>query len=153
VVVAPAGWTAAADAPPTGAFPFETRRLVPPGERNAVCMISVLGQDSPKFSQAPMLRTLLKGDCRPYLGSPDEAAKVEIKALAIAGGLGFHADFVDPDLVGKPVVKGTYKTVTPIILSIGTRYLIKATILCDEIGGADYREAIALIESIAIRKE
>jgi hypothetical protein len=66
--------------------------------------------------------------------------------------LGFYANFVDPDLVGKPVKEREYKTATPIILSLGTRYLIKITVLCDEIDGADYRDAIKIVESMAIKK-
>jgi len=40
-----------------------------------------------------------------------------------------------------------------IILSLGTKYLIKVTVLSDEINGADYRDVIKIVESIRIKKE
>jgi hypothetical protein len=55
--------------------------------------------------------------------------------------------------VGKPVVRGSYKTATPIIVGVSSKYLIKITLLCDEIDGADYRDAITVIKSLTIKKE
>jgi hypothetical protein len=49
------------------------------------------------------------------------------------------------------VKPGSYKTATPVLLSLGTKYLLKATILCDEIDGADYREIVKVVESIRIK--
>ncbi len=68
---------------------------------------------------------------------------LKIRDLKINGGLGFYANFVDPDLVGKPVTAGSYKTATPIYVGIGTRYLVKATILCDDLNGADSPRSVA----------
>ena len=117
------------------------------------CLISVMDKDKKEFADAEFLKKLVRGDSRPYVNSPADLAKLEIKELKIKGGLGFHANFVDPDLVGKPVKKGSYKTATPIILSVGSQYLIKITVLCDEIQGVDYQDAIKIIESIAVKKE
>ena len=54
--------------------------------------------------------------------------------------------------MGKPVQKGSYKTATPIIVGVGSKYLIKVTVLCDDINGADYRDAIKIVESIRIKE-
>ena len=98
------------------------------------------------------VKKILRGDSRPYVTSPDDLPKLELKEVKINGGLGFYANFVDPDLVGKPVEKGNYKTATPVILSLGSKYLIKVTVLCDEINGADYRDALKIVESIRVKK-
>src|SRR4030095_6369626 len=98
-------------------------------------------------------KKLLRGDCRLYLGSPNELSKVEVKELKLDGGVAFYANFVDPDLVGKPVVRGSYKTATPMIVSLSSKYLIKITILCDEIDGSDYRDIIAIVKSIKVKNE
>jgi len=51
------------------------------------------------------------------------------EGFEVSGGLGFYANFVDPDLVGKPVKKGEYKTATAGLVSLYTKYLIKITVL------------------------
>lgn len=151
VVVAPAQWKAVADRAPGGAFPFETYRVTPPAGHNAVCLISVFDKDHAEFADPKFLQKLLRGDSRPYVNSPADLAKLEFKELTIQGGRGFYKNFVDPDLVGKPVKAGSYKTATPVLLGLGTKYLLKATILCDEIDGADYREMVKVVESIRIK--
>jgi hypothetical protein len=153
MIVAPNQWTSTTDKSPKGSFPFETYRVEPPASRNAVCLISIFGKDKQEFTDPQLLKKIVRGDSRPYVNSPDELPKLELKELTIHGGLGFYANFVDPDLVGKPMQHGSYKTATPIILCLGSKYLIKVTVLCDEINGADYRDAIKIIESIRIKKE
>ena len=153
IVVAPDQWKSTKDKSPGGSFPFETYRVEPSAGHNSVCLISILARDKPEFADPQLLKRIVRGDSRPYVNSPAELSKVELKELKIKGGLGFYANFVDPDLVGKPVQVGSYKTATPIILSLGSNYLIKVTLLCDEINGADYRDAIKIVESIRAKKE
>ena len=149
IVVAPDGWRSAKDqSPMAAAAAFETFQITPPVGRNAAVLVSILGTNKPQFADPAMLKTILRADCRPYVSAPGELPKVEIKELKISGGVGFYANFVDPDLVGKPVKAGSYKTATPMILSIGTKTLIKATILTDDLNGADQREAMQIVESL-----
>jgi hypothetical protein len=152
-VVAPAQWELGKDRAPAGSFPFETYHIAAPSGRNAMCLITIFAKDKPEFTDAQFLKKLLRGDSRPYVSSPDDSAKMEIKELKIKEGLGFYANFVDPDLVGKPVEKGNYKTATPIILSLGSKYLVKVTVLCDDLSGTDYQDAITIVQSIKIKKE
>gem|GEM_PF-4358982 len=152
VVVAPDSWKATLDTQPGPSFPFETYRVEPVTNRNVVCLISIYDKDKPQFADAAFLKTLVRADSRPYVNSPDELSKIEVKELKMEGGLGFYANFVDPDLAGKPVVRGSYKTATPIIVSLSSKYLMKISLLCDEIDGADYREAISVIKSLKIKK-
>jgi hypothetical protein len=153
VVTTPDQWTSAKDKSPSGAFPFETYRVEAPTNRNAVCLVSIYDKDKQAFAEPQFLKRLLRGDSRPYVSSADDLAKIDIKELKVNGGLGYYANFVDPDLVGKPVQKGSYKTATPIIVGVGSKYLFKISVLCDEINGADYRDAIKIVESIRIKKE
>jgi len=153
IVLAPAQWKVKMDKSPSGPFPFETYRIEPPLARNGVCLISIYDKDKREFADITFLKKLLRGDSRPYVNSPSDLAKVEIKELKIDGGLGFYANFVDPDLVGKPVTRGSYKVATPIIVSLSMKYLIKVTVLCDEVDGPDYRDAMAIVKSIKIKRE
>ncbi len=152
VVVTPEGWNEAAGALAGRPLPFPTVRIAANGDRNAVCLVSILGKNHDEFRNPDVLKQILRGDSRPYLNPGDGLAKVEAKTLPIQAGLGFYANFTDPDLAGKPVHKGSYKTATPIILSIGSDYLIKATILCDDLQGRDYSEALEIVKSIQLEK-
>ncbi len=152
-VVAPAQWALDRYRGPMSSFPFETYRIMATGNRNATCLISIYAKDKPQLVDSEFMKRVLRGDSGPYLNSPADAANMEIKELRIKDGQAFYANFTDPDLVGKPVEKGNYKTATPVILSLGSKYLIKVTVLCDDLGGADYQDAIKIVESIRIKGE
>jgi hypothetical protein len=149
---APDGWTARPDRAKDPFWPFVTIRISPGGERNAVCLISILDKNREEFKDPETLRRILLLDTRPYVPSAEDRKKVEFKKLTIAAGLGFYANFTDPDLVGKPIKKGSYKTATPLVISLGSDYLIKATILCDDLDGPDYAEALKIVESLKVKK-
>jgi hypothetical protein len=103
VVVAPDQWTSKQEKSPTATFPAETYRIAPPVGRHVVCLISILDKDKAEFADPQFLKTISRGDCRPCVSSPDELAKLDLKELKTDGGLGFYANFVDPDMAGKPV--------------------------------------------------
>lgn len=151
VVSTPSGWAVGTPEGPRPGFPFPTTRIVAMGNRNAVCMISVLDRGRPEIADADLLKRILRGDSRPYLASPADAAQLEIKELALTGGgHAYYANFTDPDLVGKPVKKGSYKTATPMIIGIGQDYLLKVTILCDDFASPDYQEALKIVKSLRV---
>jgi hypothetical protein len=147
VVSAPADWQLTKLKPPTP-VPFETYKISPPDARNAACLITLLDTKRQEFADPDFLKMLLKADSRPYVNSATELKNIKIKELKISGGMAFHANFIDPDLVGKPIKKGDYKTATSIMISLGTKYLIKVTVLCDDLDGTDYREALKIVQSL-----
>lgn len=153
VVTAPDGWTAGVDAAPTRSFPFETYHVQPPAGRNANCLVTLYDKDKLLYADPAYLKKWLQRECLPYVKSPADLPKVETKELKISGSRAFYANFVDPDLVGKPVTKGEYKTATPIIISLDDRYLIKISIFCDDLNGADYQDAVKIAQSIALKKQ
>jgi hypothetical protein len=134
-------------------FPFEAFQVVPPGGRNAVCLFSILDKNPPKVATREFLASVVIGDSRPYVSNEGELQKLKPRELKINDGFGFYLNFVDPDLVGKPARNGKYKTATPIILYVGGRYIVKATLLCDDLKGAEYRDLMKIVESINIKKQ
>jgi hypothetical protein len=151
-VTAPKGWQAGKDKPATQKFPFETFHIVPPDKRNATLLITIFANDKPEQTRPEFAKLILRGDCRPYVGSADELPNVKIKEMKLDGGQAFYAEFVDPDLVGKPVKAGSFKTATPLMLTLDARYLIKVTILCDKLDGDDHRDALKIVQSIRLKK-
>src|SRR6266567_6249401 len=93
-VVAPDLWQSAKDRTPDASFPFDTYRLVPPSGRNAECLVSIFDKNRPEFADALFLKKLLRADCLPYVNSPADLSKVEIKEMKIKGGLAYYANFV-----------------------------------------------------------
>jgi hypothetical protein len=152
VVEAPEGWTAAPYKAPDKTLPAETYRVVPPAGRNAECLISIHANHL-AASDPESLKSLLRMGSRPYVKSWKEAQEIECKPMKMNEGTGFYANFVDPDMVDKPVEAGHYKTATPIVLVLASGKPINITLFCDEIGGADYRELIKIAESIKARSE
>jgi hypothetical protein len=153
VVTAPDQWKSEKDKSPTDALAVETYRVAPKGDRNVILMISILKGEQQKTSDPEALKILFRLGCRPYVASAADLPKVELKELKIDGGRGYYANFTDPDLVGKPVKKGSYKTATPMVLSLSSKYLITVTLLCDDLNGNDYKDAFKIAESIRIKKE
>jgi hypothetical protein len=152
-VTVPDHWQAAKYSPPDHPSPAETYRIVPPDSRNAAVLFSLFDKSTPEFSDPEFLKKTLRGTFVVYVASPVDLPKIPIKELNIKGGLGYYASFVDPDLVGKPVEKGNYKISTSAIVGLGSKYLIVITVLCDQINGADYRDAINIVESIKVKKD
>jgi hypothetical protein len=151
VVVAPDQWTSGVEQPPNGFLPIETYHVLPPAGHNASCLISIVGRDKQQYTDPQLLKNLVRSGSLPYVSSPEELPKLEPKELLINGGLGFYLNFVDPDLVGKPIEAGKYKTATPITVSLGTKYLMNITILCDDLNGPDYRDMLKIVQSIKVK--
>jgi hypothetical protein len=140
LVTAPANWTIAQFKPATRDFPFESFRIVPAGDVNAVCLVSIIGKNDERFDDKDLLQKAVKLNARPFVHSEKELESVELHELKINEGAGYYADFVDPDLAGKPIRKGSYKVATPVMINLGKKYLIKLTILSDKVDGPEYKE-------------
>lgn len=126
--------------------------LSSPSARNAKCSISVEYSEMNPADSDKSLKKFLSDDCKPYLSTPESLYKVEFKDIKLKEGLGLYINFIDPDMIGKPVKIGSYKTVTPLILSMGLKYLVRATIFCDDINGEDCRQMMKMIETMSLKK-
>jgi hypothetical protein len=148
IVSAPNGWKIAKDRPPTAQFPFETYKIFHSDGRNAACMISVIGKNREQFADKDLLKKVVAAQARAFVRSENDLAEIEMHDLKVEGGLGLYADFADPNLVGKPAKKGDYKVATPIVVSLGTKYLLQITILTDDTDGEDHRELVNIVKTI-----
>jgi hypothetical protein len=126
--------------------------LSSPAARNAQCSISIENSEMNSADTEKLLKKLLSDDCKPYLSPPDSLSKLEFKEIKLKEGLGLYMNFIDPDMIGKHVKIGSYKTVTPIVLSMGSKYLVRATIFCDDISGEDYMKIMKMIETMSLKK-
>jgi hypothetical protein len=150
LVTAPAGWTATQFKPAARDFPFESFRIAPAGDVNAVCLVSIVGKNDERFDDKELLQKAVKLNSRPFVKTEKELESVDLHELKIHEGAGYYADFVDPDLVEKPVKKGSYKVATPVMVNLGKKYLIKLTILSDKVDGPEYKELIKVVETLRV---
>ena len=150
LVTAPAGWTATKHKSATRDFPFESFRIAPAGDVNAVCLVSIIGKNDERFNDKELLQKAVKLNSRPFVNSAKEIESVELHELKINEGAGYYADFVDPELVGKPIKKGNFKVATPVVVNLGKKYLIKLTILTDQVDGPEHKELLKVVQTLRV---
>lgn len=131
--------------------PVESYQISPPEGRNAACFIYVYNTKADS-TDPQFLKNALRKSSSDVEKSPEKLAKIEYKKLDIEGGVGYFANFIDPDLIGKPVISGNYKAVTPMVVSLDPTHIITILLLTDEIGGPDYQEAMKFVRSVKLNK-
>lgn len=152
-VTLPAGWSKNDEPHGPPVVRFHTIRFFAGGNRNAEVLISVLDKDRSDRVDEKRLKEVLKADCLPYVTSARELNGIKPKSLPLAAsGTAYYANFTDSNLIGKPTRKEVFKTATVMIIALGTKYVLKATILCDEFDGVDYREAMAIVTSLSEKR-
>ena len=127
---------------------YPTLRYAPGGAQNAAILLSLLPPKNFDINDVATVRKLHLAMCRPYLAQSATApAQTEFK---LNGGFGVYSVFEDPNLAGKPSKPGDYKAAIPIAVSVGGKYFVFATILCDDPAGASQAEAWRFIRSLTL---
>lgn len=140
------GWVLVKNAKPAL---LPTWQYAPSDGRNATVLISVLPAGRLGVSNAATLREFNYKACKPYLPTPD--AQVNPREMTLTSGLGLYVSFEDPSLAGQPPKKGDYKVATTASLYLGQDVLIHATILCDNVGTADFKQALDILKSVTVK--
>jgi hypothetical protein len=151
-ILIPKSWHAEATKPQHAGFAFLTFVFRPNGDRNAECLISVYSKDDPRAQDMAFIRKLLTADSAPWIETVVNKEMSPISVLLFAHGKGAYASFVDEKRVGMPVKKGDYKIATTFILTIDKQYLTKVTVLCDDLASPDYKEALAMVKTLAAER-
>jgi hypothetical protein len=129
---------------------FPTLRYVPKDGRNAAVLLTLMPANLTKATDLASLKAFLLRASEPMLPSPDFVP--EVHELALAGGIGVYASFVDPSLVGKPPEAGNYKVATPVEVLLRNGATIHSTVFTDDAPGTDMSEALSIIQSAAPAK-
>ena len=123
-----------------------------PAARNAKCSISIEYSEMNSAETDKSLKKFLSDDCKPYLSTPNSLSQIEFNEIKLKEGSGLYMNFIDPDMIGKPVKIGDYKTVTPLVSSMGSKYLVRATMFCDDINGEDYRQIMKMFKTMSLKR-
>jgi len=146
-VTPPADWMLTSPGQPS---PFPTLRYVPRDGRNATVLLTLIPGDLAKVADSASLKKFHRILQQPYLVTPNDT--VPLTEFKLPQGFGVYAVFEDPDLVGKPVRKGSYKIAAPVAIFLTGGHVIQATVLTDVRENAmDFQQAIKLAQSVAPR--
>jgi hypothetical protein len=137
-----AGWHISTASRPS---PFPTIEVRPDDGRNAAVMVSVLGKG--KIANKADLQKLHALGCARMLQQPDQ--KYEETELKLDHAIAFVSTFEDPDLVGKPPIKGNYKFTTVAEMLFDSGEVVHVTVFTDERAGRTFDQGMEIMKSIA----
>lgn len=81
------------------------------------------------------------------------SAPYSAKELTLPRGHAYYATFEDPNLVGKPPIRGDYKFSTSCVILFEGGVLANATVFTDEASGATFQEALQIVEKLELAPE
>lgn len=153
VLSLPDGWSLETAEIPTGtAVPGKTIKLSPKNVANTECAVTLFSAPDKRLSDPKLLRESLEEATQPLLTDAVEK-KAEIREFKTPHGFGCTATFTDARLVGKPPEPGNYKTATSVLLYLSDQIVVNATVLSDDVKGAEYEAVLAILRSLDARKK
>jgi len=129
---------------------YGDRRMVtiaPKGDANAACSLTITFPDQDHYDTKNRLKLRVEVN-----GAPMAEQSVEGKAVAkefnLNTGFGYHCDFTDPSLVGKPPQKDNFKTMTVGLIHLSADVLVEVSISADGFTSAPYQQLLGMIEGM-----
>lgn len=122
------------------------------GDVNATCSVVVTFPESDRFSRPQRLKTQVEADGYALLQSGAVEGNGEAKEFYLAGGFGFYCSFVDPNLRGKPPIKGDYKVVSFGKIRLAPDVLVEVEILADSFTDQPYQQLLGAIEGMEYKR-
>lgn len=153
VLSLPDGWSLeTTEMPVETAAPGKTIKLSPKNGANTECVITLFSAPDKRLSDPKLLRESLEEATQPLLADAVEK-KAEIREFKTPHGSGCATTFTDARLVGKPPEPGNYKTATSVLLYLSDQIVVNATVLSDDVKGAEYETVLAVLRSLDARKK
>ncbi|MEY2880601.1 MAG: hypothetical protein RLZZ15_2981 [Verrucomicrobiota bacterium] len=129
---------------------FGDRQMIsvkPRDETNAKMDLNISYPDKDRFDTKARLKQAVEVDgMRAAEGSVEGRAIA--KAFVLGAGYGYHVDFTDPKLVGKPPKKDDFKTGSFGLIRLAPDVVIEISILADGFNSAAYNELLGAIEGM-----
>ena len=129
---------------------FGDRLLVtvaPKGDVNASCSLTVTYPGKDSLDTKSRLRDKVEADAS-QLAEHSTEGKAVAKEFSLRTGFGFHCDFTDPDLIGKPPEKDNFKTITVGLIHVAPDLLVEVSISADGFKSAPYQTLLGMIEGM-----
>jgi hypothetical protein len=118
------------------------------GSNDAV-LITLLPMPDELLADPALLRELVELSTHQFIDASVER-KAYLKEIKVAGKTGYACLFTDAALVGQPVRKDDYKTITICFVYLGDSLLLAATIFSDDPSAPAFAEARRLVQSLTV---
>mgnify|MGYP001557055861 FL=1 len=114
---------------------------------NASCSLTITYPERDRFDNSSRLKmeVEVRGEA---LAEHSSEGKAYAKAFNLSSGYGFHCDFTDPDLIGKPPEKGNFKTISMGLIHVAPDVLVEVGISADGFKSAPYQALLGMIEGM-----
>ncbi|HTB80160.1 MAG TPA: hypothetical protein VK717_04655 [Opitutaceae bacterium] len=113
---------------------------------NAACRITVIAVQNATFPDKAKTRAEFMQLAQSF--SPGSVEKKPApKEFSLKSGFGLYCSFTDASLVGKPPIKGNYKTVSPGLIYMSKDLVLAVTIFTDDPSGPEFRQLVDIIQS------
>jgi hypothetical protein len=114
---------------------------------NATCSLTITFPEKDRYDTKSRLRLRVEAD-----GEKMAEGSVEGKAIAkeysVRTGYGFHCDFTDPELVGKPPQPGNYKTISAGLIHVAPDVLVEVAVSADGFKSEPYQQILGALEGM-----
>ena len=119
---------------------------------NATCTVAVTFPERDAFARRDRLKQQVEADAFSLLQSGAVEGRGEADAFLLGSGFGFYCSFVDPNLRGKPPIKGDYKVVSIGKIRLAPDVLASVQILADSFTDQPYQQLLGAIEGMEYRR-
>ncbi|MSU24853.1 MAG: hypothetical protein EXS32_13650 [Opitutus sp.] len=129
---------------------YGDRRLVtvsPKGDVNASCTITITFPQADRLENKSRLKQRTEIDGTKYADGSVEGKAIS-REFTLTAGYGFYCNFTDPALIGKPPVKGDYKTMSVGLIHLAADVLLEVAISADGFKSAPYQSLLGMIEGM-----
>ena len=121
--------------------------ITPKGDVNANCTLTVTYPEKDSLDSKSRLRLKLEADCA-QIAEHSAEGKAVAREFSLRDGFGFHCDFTDPDLIGKPPEKDNFKTVSQGLIHLAPDVLVELSISADGFKSGPYQSLLGMIEGL-----
>ena len=129
---------------------FGDRQIVnirPKDDTNAECSMTITFPDVDRYDTKARLKMRTEVDAT-KLEDQSVEGKARAKPFELKTGYGFHCDFTDPNLIGRPSKKGDFKTISVGLIRLNAEVLIEIGISADGFNSAPYNDLLGAIEGM-----
>jgi hypothetical protein len=153
VLNVPDGWTLGpTEIPAEMATSGKTLLLSSKNHTGTECVVTLISAPDNRLSDPKVLRESLEEATQQLLSDSVEK-KVQVRDFKTPHGSGCSVTFTDARLVGKPPEPGNFKTSTSVLLYLSDQIVVNATVLSDDVKGADYETVLTVLRSLDARKK
>ena len=125
--------------------------LGPKSDANATCSLAVSFPEEDRFRSRARLKTQVEADGLSMVQSGAVEGTATAKEFSLTNGFGYYCSFIDPNLRGKPPIKGDYKVVSVGKIRVAPDVLVDVQILADGFTEPAYQELLGAIEGMEFK--